>query len=1447
MIRKIQLSVIYLLVGGWASAQTLAPSPGSNFTRKETVYVSGQTTDAQVLSLPIGSKSTTFQYADGLGRPIQSVSRQASPLQNDLVAPVIYDIKGRVSTQYLPYRITSTTGAFRSSAVSEQASFYTSPPTGVTGDSRPLSSSTYEDSPLDRVLQSTKVGTDFSNKYHGAKSLVNDASVVRKWDIVSGLPRSTATYVAGSLALVESFDEVGLLTREYSDWLGRKVLSQVQATSTTWLSTYYVYNDYNELLFIIPPSSAATFTPDAAHSNMWHFRYEYDELGREIGSKAPAAEWVYTIYDRWDRPVLTQDGIQRAMANPEWNFVKYDAHNRPVIVGTFASSSTRATLTTNVGASTGRFETQNTTAVGYSLNATFPASATEANILTIAYYDDYSFRSNTGWSNNNALYAFQAVSGFTPAANETAVKGLATGSKSRSQGTSIAWQYAVTYYDQYYQPIQTIASHQLGGTVRATSQYAFSGETEKVRTAYSYTGGNKTINRRFTYDHAGRPLKTYHQIDSEEEVLLSQYQYNELGEAIDVIHHSRNEGSTFLYKSTLKSTVQGWTDEILYRFSDNQVVFKEKLDYQKSNGASNTVKHNGLITSQKWHHYGAVPEELYNYSYNTPQQLTASVYQSKPATAWISNGLYNENNITYSSNGNITALARNRSNAGTAVQTDNLAYTYSGNRLTAVTDNAPTTYKAEGFTDGNPSGTDYQYNVNGFLISDTNKGITAITYTYQDLPSQVNFGSNTIKYTYDAGGALMNVTYQGTGGFPNKTVHYVGELVFEGTVLQDINHELGRVLANNGNKYQYYLTDHLGNSRVVLQEDPAAFTSLAGLEPRDMSEESQQFIGYEEVVRISADMLNHTEGSESSFAMRLSGGNGENIGLAKSVSVMTGDTVRMEVFGKYLDIGEAKRNPAVMAVLMAITAADPVAMGIDGALTASAKMIGTESVGMAGLLTSSKDVGDAPPAFLNYLFFDREMNYKYGGFVQMTNSAREDGTNVPHEKLAQEVVAEEPGYFYIYLSNESQTGSEAFFDDFSIMTSESYVVQQTDYYTYGMIAKNWTRIGEKATKDLFQGKTYEDLTKWYDFHARQYDAALGRWFGVDPQNQFASPYLAMGNNPVMMVDPDGEFAAFLPILAIAAKAAVIGAGVGAATYAASTAITGQSWNWNQLGSQMFRGAALGGLTAGLGAGFSAGLNAAGVGVQASNFIGGALASFSGNLAGGGMPQAAGQWAGALGGAFLAGQAMANNNPLNLSQGFDKTAKIYGSIGVNHDYISLPTHHIESLRMFNVADWHKLFSGGMNPVVAGIYSGNQAFANHPVTQAGVFAAGFLLPAIRVGQLGNVAKTGLSNAQLVQKAATLAERTIGGTGGVAGTAKHVYAKNLLSRYQSIYGNRGLSVGSNYFNGPTGKGFLDVVNHNTKTIFDFKFGKAVMSNAQYMKYSNSFPGYTIQIIKP
>jgi hypothetical protein len=50
-----------------------------------------------------------------------------------------------------------------------------------------------------------------------------------------------------------------------------------------------------------------------------------------------------------------------------------------------------------------------------------------------------------------------------------------------------------------------------------------------------------------------------------------------------------------------------------------------------------------------------------------------------------------------------------------------------------------------------------------------------------------------------------------------------------------------------------------------------------------------------------------------------------------------------------------------------------------------------------------------------------------------------------------------------------------------------------------------------------------------DYGARYYDPQLGRWHVPDPEDQFGSPYLAMGNNPVSYLDPDGRFA-FVPII-----------------------------------------------------------------------------------------------------------------------------------------------------------------------------------------------------------------------------------------------------------------------------------------------------------------------------
>jgi len=65
-----------------------------------------------------------------------------------------------------------------------------------------------------------------------------------------------------------------------------------------------------------------------------------------------------------------------------------------------------------------------------------------------------------------------------------------------------------------------------------------------------------------------------------------------------------------------------------------------------------------------------------------------------------------------------------------------------------------------------------------------------------------------------------------------------------------------------------------------------------------------------------------------------------------------------------------------------------------------------------------------------------------------------------------------------------------------------------------------------ASKFKYNGKELnEELgLNWYDYGARNYDAALGRWMNIDPLAEAyvsTSPFIYAINNPIFFIDPDG--------------------------------------------------------------------------------------------------------------------------------------------------------------------------------------------------------------------------------------------------------------------------------------------------------------------------------------
>ncbi|MGN7759795.1 DUF6443 domain-containing protein, partial [Chryseobacterium sp. 22532] len=286
--------------------------------------------------------SETVQYFDGLGRPKQVVNVKASPLGKDMVTHIEYDGFGRQVKDFLPIPQSGTlNGAIVPTPLANAPSVY--------GSEKIYAEKVLENSPLDRIQQQVQVGNDWTTKpvkFDYEANIGED--YIRKYE-------TTTTWVEGrtqtSVQLLQYFqpsqlykntvtDEDGNKTIEFKNGKGQVLLVRKVLNSTQNTDTYYVYNEYDQLAFVIPPLASAPTVESATMENLY-YQYRYDGRGRLVEKKLPGKGWEFMVYDKSDRLILTQDAVMDTQN--KWLMTKYDTFGRAILTG-IISAGERAAL-----------------------------------------------------------------------------------------------------------------------------------------------------------------------------------------------------------------------------------------------------------------------------------------------------------------------------------------------------------------------------------------------------------------------------------------------------------------------------------------------------------------------------------------------------------------------------------------------------------------------------------------------------------------------------------------------------------------------------------------------------------------------------------------------------------------------------------------------------------------------------------------------------------------------------------------------------------------------------------------------------------------------------------------------------------------------------------------------------------------------------------------------
>ena len=780
----------------------------------------------------VGSRrvSTTKVY-DGLGRPGMEVTTGLGSSGRNVYTLQEYNSRGEVEKSWLPVAGSSQV---QDISVSDIAclSFLTY------SDSKAYTYNAYD--ALGRNVSTQTAGEPWhiSGKAKTVEYGTNGENTVKHY-VATGSPKYSLTqdgyYKKGVLFREKNTDEDGKSVETYKDLMGNKVLERRNGNN----DTYFVYDASMRLRFVLSPEYQ-----QSGYKDRYAYEYRYDDRGDVVKKILPGCGYVQYWYDTADRLAFMQDATLREQGL--YRFFLYERYGRLAIQGVCSGcirkpSHNVATLTSGSGVCGSGYEME------------LPQNISGMMIETVNYYDSYGFLNIPDF----------ATLGMSSAQHDNIPCPYVKQTGKMQMSSSGEKLVSAIFYNGRGQPSTIVKTYAGKRLTESQFTYSFTDKPEETRTNEYYTGnGNRTLlasiveHRKYS-EVTDNLLSVSLTVNGKEET-IQQFEYDDLGRIKSVTRGGSAGAVSYDYN------LHGWTTNI------GSKDFHEELHYTDGTG---TPCYNGNISSQLWStsDYGQV--RGYRFVYDNLDRLKEAVYGETPSLSDKQNR-YNEKVLEYTGNGAMKRFQRRgRKDDGEYGKIDNLNIKLNGNQLLSVTDDAlpANKYSSFNFIDGSNEQVEYEYNGVGALTKDLNRGI-AVSYDNLNNTRLIDFkGGNSITYNYLSDGTLLSKHYGSQFGSGNKArsfaesknvytdsdmsdrtiadtlvqkpdfsgsdmmwdgpadVFVVGETEYSGNIIYS-NGNIDKVLFPGGyctfSKaksdepiFHYYTQDHLGNNRIVTNED----------------------------------------------------------------------------------------------------------------------------------------------------------------------------------------------------------------------------------------------------------------------------------------------------------------------------------------------------------------------------------------------------------------------------------------------------------------------------------------------------------------------------------------------------------------------------------------------------------------------------------------------------